>query len=189
MRIPAIALAAAVLAFGAAGAAAAAVTVIGGGLASQCSDAAVNGETDYRFEQLCTLALEGELLGHRDRAGTFVNRGIIKLRRKEYESAIRDFNLGIMAFPDLGEAYVNRGAASIGARRFSQAVADLNKALELGVAEPQKAYYDRGLAHESLDDVVAAQLDFQKALELAPDWTLVKTRLRRYGVDTAPTKP
>jgi tetratricopeptide (TPR) repeat protein len=170
----------------AAGGARAAVTVIGGALASQCSDAAVNGETDYRFEQLCTQALEGELLSHRDRAGTFVNRGIIKLRRKAYEGAIQDFNLGVMAFPDLGEAYVNRGAAYIGAKRYREAVADLDKALALGVAEPQKAYYDRGLAHEILDDVVAAQLDFQKALELAPDWTLVKRRLARYGVESAP---
>jgi tetratricopeptide (TPR) repeat protein len=173
---------AATLLIGAAGAAQAAVTVIGGRLATQCSDAAVNGETDFRFEQICTQALEGELLARRDRAGTFVNRGIIKLRRHEYEGAIRDFNFGIMAFPDLGEAYVNRGAADIGAKRFPEALTDLNKALELGVMEPQKAYYDRGLAHENLDDPVAAQLDFQKALELAPDWTLVKTRLARYGI-------
>jgi tetratricopeptide (TPR) repeat protein len=174
---------------GAGGAAQAAVTVIGGALATQCSDAAVNGETDFRFEQICTQALEGELLARRDRAGTFVNRGIIKLRRNEYAGAIRDFNFGIMAFPDLGEAYVNRGAAYIGAKRYPEALADLNKALELGVQEPQKAYYDRGLAHENLDDPVSAQLDFQKALELAPDWTLVKVRLRRYGVDTSPVKP
>ena len=58
-----------------------AVSVFGGGLAQDCADAAIRGEDDPKFQDSCTLALETELLDPRDRAGTFVNRGVLKLRR------------------------------------------------------------------------------------------------------------
>ena len=53
-----------------------AVSVFGGGLAQDCADAAIRGEDDPKFQDSCTLALETELLDPRDRAGTFVNRGV-----------------------------------------------------------------------------------------------------------------
>jgi tetratricopeptide (TPR) repeat protein len=174
--------AALVLACVAAGAARAAVTVFGGGQAQVCSAAARDGLDDAASEAACTAALEGEMLGPRERAGTYVNRGIIKLRRKQYDAAIRDFDTAVRTKADLAEAYVNRGAAYIGAQRFAESVADFNNALELGTSEPHKAYYNRGVAHEWLDDPAAAYLDYQKALELAPDWTLPKAQLARFGV-------
>ena len=67
-----------------AGAAQGAVTVIGGGMAEACSRAAVNGESDKRFEEFCDIALETEFLNSRDRAGTYVNRGVLRLRRTAY---------------------------------------------------------------------------------------------------------
>lgn len=161
---------------------ASAVTVLGGGLAKQCSEAALAGESDIRFEEACTLALQTELLGLRDRAGTYVNRGVLKLRRKEFKSAEFDFNRAIETKPDLGEAYVNRGAAYVGARRHADGLADLNRALELGVEEPEKAYFNRALAHEGLDDVRAAYFDYQKAVELAPEWDAPKKELARFTV-------
>jgi tetratricopeptide (TPR) repeat protein len=161
----------------------AAVTVIGGGMAKQCSLAALTGESDARFETLCTQALDGELLSLRDRAGTYVNRGILKLRRKEFASAQFDFNRAIETKPDLGEAYVNRGAAAVGARRYADGLVDLNKAIELGVEEPEKAYYNRALAYEGLDDMKAAYFDYQKALELKPDWDAPQRELARFTVE------
>lgn len=177
----ALAAGAGVLAF--AGASQGAVTVLGGGMARQCSDAALSGESDARFEELCTQALEVELLSLRDRAGTFVNRGVLKLRRKDFGSAQADFNLAIDTKPDLGEAYVNRGAAAVGARRFTDGLADLNKALELGVEEPEKAYYNRALAYEGLDNLKAAYFDYQKAVELKPEWEQPKKELARFTVE------
>lgn len=173
--------AAAVLAL-AATSAQASVTVIGGGMAQACSKAALGGETEAKFEAICTMALDSELLSLRDRAGTYVNRGVLKLRRKEFSSAQFDFNRAIETKPDLGEAYVNRGAASVGSRRFSDGLTDLNKALELGVEEPEKAYYNRALAYEGLDNVKAAYLDYQKAIELKPEWEQPKKELARFTV-------
>lgn len=160
-----------------------AVTVLGGGMAHDCSKAALGGESAIQFERVCTLALENELLSQRDRAGTYVNRGVLKLRRKEFASAQFDFNRAVETKPDLGEAYVNRGAAAVGARRYAEGLRDLNKALELGVDEPEKAFYNRALAHEGLDDMKAAYLDYQKAIELNPDWEQPRKELARFTVE------
>lgn len=165
-----------------AGAADAAVTVIGDGFAQACSHAAFSGQSDRKFEELCTRALSDEALGPRDRAGTFVNRGVMKLRRANYDAAIVDFNQAVRIKPDLGESYINRGAASIGQRHYAEGMSDLNKAIELGVGEPAKAYFNRAIAYEGLDDAKAAYFDYQKALELSPDWDAPRRQLVRFKV-------
>jgi tetratricopeptide (TPR) repeat protein len=180
--LPVIAIAtAAALAAGAAHAGA--VTVLGGGMARDCSVAALGGQSDLKAEELCTLALQTEPLSLRDRAGTYVNRGVLKLRRKEFAQAQWDFNRAVETKPDLGEAYVNRGAAYVGARRFAEGLADINRALELGVDEPEKAYFNRALAYEGMDNLKAAYFDFRKAQELAPAWDQPGKELARYTVE------
>lgn len=159
-----------------------AITVLGGGLAQGCAEAAIRGEDDPRFQDTCTLALETELLVPRDRAGTFVNRGVLKLRRAAYADAARDFDSALGLLPDLGEAYVNRGAAWIGRKRYAEGLSDINRSLELGVSEPEKAYYNRALAYEGLDDPKAAYFDYQKALEIAPEWEAPREQLTRFTV-------
>ena len=172
--------------FAAAGGARASVTVIGGGQAEACSKAALAGKSDALSEKLCTAALETEMLSPRDRAGTFVNRGVLKLRRASFEAATKDFNAAISLKPDMGEAYVNRGAASIGEHRYAESLPDLNKAISMGVEEPAKAYYNRARAYEGLDDVKSAYFDYQKAVELSPDWDAPKTELLRFHVSSKP---
>ena len=158
----------------------AAVTVIGGGQAEACSKAALTGKIGAVSEKICTLAIETEMLSARDRAGTYVNRGVLKLRRQAYEAAAKDFDVAVGLEPNMAEAYVNRGAASIGVHRFAESLPDINKALELGVEEPAKAYFNRALAYEGLDDVKSAYLDYRKASELSPDWEAPKNELVRF---------
>jgi tetratricopeptide (TPR) repeat protein len=165
-----------------AGSANAAVTVIGGGLAQACSRAAITGETDAKFQDLCTLALETEYLNARDRAGTYVNRGVLKLRKADWNQARHDFDSALKLKPDLGEAYVNRGAAAIGQKRYAESLVDINKGLELGVEEPAKAYYNRALAYEGLEDAKSAYFDYQKAIEISPDWAAPREQLTRFTV-------
>lgn len=176
------AVAAAMVVMAGAGQARASVTVIGGGLAEACSKAALAGASAPRFEALCTQALDTELLTPRDRAGTYVNRGIMKLRRMEWPNAMKDFNVALEFKPDLGEIYINRGAAFIAEHRYADGLADINKGLALGVEEPEKAYYNRAIADEGLDDVRSAYVDYQKALELAPTWDAPKEQLTRFHV-------
>ena len=166
----------------AAGQAAAQVDVVGGGLATACAAAAKAGESSNRAEQVCTQALDHELLVPRDRAGTFVNRGIIKLRGQRYDQAMKDFDTAIRYQSNLAEAYVNRAAARIGLRQYSLSLSDIDNALMLDVKEPEKAYYNRAVAHEWLDDYKAAWLDYNKALEIAPTWDLPRQQLVRFSV-------
>lgn len=173
---------AAALAMTATGQAQAAVTVIGGGMAQACSDAAVGGENDLKFQDVCTQALETEYLNSRDRAGTYVNRGVLRLRRGSYVEATSDFNQAVRLKPDMGEAYVNRAAAAIGQRRYAEGLPDINKGLALGVQQPAKAYYNRALAYEGLDDAKSAYFDYQKALEIDPEWDAPRQQLVRFSV-------
>ena len=66
--------------------------------------------------------------------------------------------------------------------RFADGLADLNKGIGLGVEEPAKAYYNRALAYEGLDDVKSAYFDYQKAVELSPGWDAPKQELTRFHV-------
>lgn len=159
-----------------------AVTVLSSGQAKECSRAALNGETDRRYEDVCTMALDTEFLDPRDKAGTLVNRGILKLRRKDFPAAKADFDRAVAAKSDLGEAYVNRAAAMLGAKQWGAALTDTNKAIELGIDEPEKAYFNRALAYEGLDNLKAAYMDYQKAVELKPDWEAPKKELARFTV-------
>jgi len=165
-----------------AGSAQGAVTVFGGGLAQACAQAALSGEDHPKFQEICTEALETEFLNPRDRAGTYVNRGVLKLRRAAYIDARRDFDLAVKIKPDMGEAYVNRGASLIGQRDYAASLPDINRGLELGVNEPAKAYYNRALAHEGLEDAKSAYFDYQKAVEISPDWAAPREQLTRFSV-------
>ena len=93
-----------------------------------------------------------------------------------------DFNRAATIKPNLGEVYVNRGAAFVGQHRYKEGLDDINKALELGIGESEKAYYNRALAYEGLDNVKAAYFDYQKAIELKPDWEQPKKELARFSV-------
>ncbi|WP_293356747.1 tetratricopeptide repeat protein [Phenylobacterium sp.] len=156
-----------------------AVTVLGGGMARLCSYAALAGDFDVSAEGNCTSALTTEVLSPLDRAGTFVNRGVMKLRRKDFAGARADFDSALQAKPDMGEAFLNRGAAALGARRFADSLSDLSRAIELGVQEPEKAFYNRALAYEKLGQRQAAFLDYTKAIELKPEWEQPRTELAR----------
>lgn len=166
------------------GAAHGAVTIVGGGLAEACSKAAMSGEDDVKFQEVCSQALSTEFMSPRDRAGTYVNRGVLKLRRASYADATDDFDQAVRIQPDMGEAYVNRGAASIGQKRYADSLPDINRAIELGIAEPAKAYYNRALAYEGLDDAKSAYFDYRKSVEIAPEWAEPREQLTRFSVST-----
>ena len=164
------------------GPAKAVVLVFGGGMAEACSKAAFDGKFDTASESICSNSLQIEPLSTPDRAATFVNRGVMKLRRGDYEAARADFDASIALVATTGEAFVNRGAVFIGERRFKAGLADLNTAIELGVSEPEKAYFNRALAYEGLNDEKSAYFDYQQALNLKPDWEAPKVELLRFTV-------
>ena len=159
-----------------------AVTVLGDSKAAQCSRAALWGRDDDKTLAICDLAIEQEALDQMRRAATFVNRGIIHMRRREWQEAHSDFDEALKRKPELGEGYVNRGALLIGTKRFAEGLADTNRGIELGIEEPEKAYYNRAIAYEGLGDPKSAYYDYQQALAINPEWDLPRKELQRFTV-------
>jgi tetratricopeptide (TPR) repeat protein len=162
----------------------AAVTVLGGGQAAACFEAAKGGRSDDGAIATCDIALDTEILAPPDRGGTYINRGVMKLRRGLFEAAHVDFDAGIALIPKVGEGWINRGAMFVGEHRYRDGLGDLDKGIALGVKEPEKAYFNRALAYEGLDDEKAAYLDYQQAAALKPDWAAPRNELRRFTVTT-----
>lgn len=166
------------------GAALASTLVIGNGLASDCSQEAVKGRADKSVLEMCTAALEGQLMPAEDTAKTYVNRGVVYLRRGTYDLAEKDFAQAQRLVATLPEVYINRGAIRIRQKRFEEAVTEIDKGLAMGPLEPEKGYYNRAVAKEAMEDLQGAYFDFRKASELKPEWIEPKKQMQRFIVET-----
>jgi tetratricopeptide (TPR) repeat protein len=165
----------------ASGSAQAAVTVIGSGPAELCYQGAENGGEPRDYIAFCNQALGG-LLTTRDRAATFINRGVLKLSLSESNAALDDFNSGLTIDATLGEGFVDRGAALIALKRFDDAIKDIDRGLTLGAKQPEIAYYDRAMADEALGNIPAAYNDYQQSLAAEPGFSLASDELKRFKV-------
>jgi tetratricopeptide (TPR) repeat protein len=162
--------------------ASAAITTYGTSQAQACFEAARDHRGDLSAVRTCDAALNDPLLLPEDQAKTLINRGVVRLARKEAIAALADFDKAIAVRPAIGEAYVNRGAALILMGRFQDAIQSINRGMELGSEDPHEAYFNRALAKERLDDLQGAYADFKKAAELKPDWGPAQDELRRFTV-------
>jgi tetratricopeptide (TPR) repeat protein len=159
-----------------------AIQVIGGDAhAQRCVQAAVNGDASDRAIEECTRALRYPNLSNAGAQQVITNRGVLRLRRSEYEMALADFDEVIRRNSENAEAHLNRGTALLQLRRPGDAIAALTEALGLGVAEPYKAYFNRGAARESLGDLRGAYEDYSTALEIRPDWGPANAELARFA--------
>jgi tetratricopeptide (TPR) repeat protein len=126
------------------------------------------------------------------------NRGLAFLKLNESDKAISDYNKALDLKPDYGEAYFNRGLAYyhsggwsdaklMGAFKkepYEKSIQEFTKAIEVNPKNAE-TYYQRGLAYTRLihyynkpfkPDIAKlfenAQNDFNKALELDPEYVL-----------------
>jgi tetratricopeptide (TPR) repeat protein len=172
----------AVIAIGVASHAQAAVTVLGNGVAHSCYQFAEFGGNPTDGISTCSFALQQVAMSVKDRAATYVNRGILRGRADDTQGALADYNQGLALDSGLGEGYVDRGAIMIVVRRYDDAVADFDKGISLGANRPQIAYYDRAIADEALGNIRAAYEDYKKAAEIQPDFSLATQQLTRFRV-------
>ena len=156
--------------------------VLGGGLANECYATAEFGDPFKAFDT-CTRALSNPELSVRDRAATFVNRSVVRLRVRDYNGALADCDQSIARWPDLSEPHVNRGAALINLDRPRDALTELDLAITRGLDKVHLAYYNRGLAKEKINDARGAYLDYRKALEIDPTFTLANEQLQRFLIN------
>jgi Flp pilus assembly protein TadD len=115
---------------------------------------------------------------------THVNRGILRMVKRDFAAAEADFNEAIRLDPREPEAWLNKGILLIKAGRSADAVTPIDRSLQLRTRRPALAYYARGLANEDRGDVRAAYRDLKQAQAIAPQWREVATELARYQVRT-----
>jgi len=175
---------------GFAGSAGAAVAVIADTSAANCSRAALEKRADDASLGFCNEAIDQGDLSKDDLTRTYVNRGAVLMNRRAYDAARADLERAIQLDPSVGDAWMDRGAIEIIEHRYADGIADTTKGLALGVSEPAKAYFNRAVAYEGVDDEKSAYLDYQQALVLKPDWEAPKHELMRFTVSRrAPTAP
>ena len=163
--------------------ASAAMTVVGSGYAHSCYVSAESRRATSSDINFCTTALTEDALTDRDRAATYVNRGILMMRKKDYDKAIADYEAAIKTRPEMAEAWVNKGIALVyKTGRDEEAISALTKGIELKTSRPEVAYYSRGLAYELTGDAKNAYYDYKQASELRPDWEEPARQMLRFQV-------
>lgn len=168
------------------GAAHAQMVVMGKGDAALCYDYSFTGNGGSRTAiETCTSALD-DVLSQKDRAATFVNRGILYMRKGDQLAASADYDAAIAIKPDLTEAYVNYGASLIRQGKYEAALKALNTALEDTESSTRpEALYNRAVVMDQTDRFNEAYRDAKAALTLRPDWKPALDLIDRYEIKPA----
>jgi tetratricopeptide (TPR) repeat protein len=158
----------------------AAESVIGNGIARVCYEHTKDGLNARDGMRICSDALENDVLTAKDRTATLINRAIERAQSSDTDGAMNDYEAAIAIGANPGAAYLNRSATLIALKRYSDALGDADRAIALHVDRLEVAYYNRGLANESLGNIEAAYHDFQDALKAAPDFAAATEQLARF---------
>ncbi len=161
------------------------VIVSGKGPQQICYEKALYGNSGTKAAiQSCNEGLE-RALSSKDKAATYVNRGILYMRKSEYNAARADYENAIATNPNLPEAYMNYGAVLIHLNENDAALEALNTAInDFDSQHLHQALYNRAIIYDRKDNFRDAYLDLKRALELRPDWEDAKTAITRYKVVT-----
>ena len=160
----------------------ASVMTLGGGFAASCYQSARIQDPRSRAIDDCDLALTEEALTRDDRVATFVNRGILHMRRKNLIAATADFDSALRLNPRQPEAWLNKAVQQVRYGRGADALALATKALEYRTSQPALAYFVRAVAYEDSGNIAAAYRDLLRARDLDPEWQEPVIELRRFKV-------
>lgn len=158
--------------------------VIGQTFAEVCYERARAGDASRDALDQCDYALQGDLLSE-DRAGTYVNRGIIREARGDQDAALADYAEALELSPALAEAHVNIGRIQSQLKNWPAAATALDQAIPL-IQDPlqlRTLYFDRAVAHEEMGDIAQAYADYQAASAADPTWDAPKQELERFEVN------
>jgi len=125
----------------------------------------------------CNRALEEQLLSPRDRAATYLNRGVLRVAAGDYVSAVADYRRAEELNPQAPEIYLNQANLWFMSGRYEEAIALYDRALHMNMRQLEVLYFNRGMAHEHRGDLQQAMADYQAALALTPEWERVSKRL------------
>jgi tetratricopeptide (TPR) repeat protein len=169
------------------------VTFIDGGYAELCSDVAKAQNDEQRVEltgsrlgsspiEICTMAISFGESSLFDIAASYNNRGVLYFLKGQMTEALSDFEEALKVQDTLGQAYINKGYVMVGMQRWADGVAAFGKGIALGGEELDKAYFNRGIAHEELGQLREAYKDYLQASTLNPIWEEPKRELARFTV-------
>lgn len=155
---------------------------LGGSAAQTCYISAAERRHDVQSINECTYALNEKSLTGFDRAGTFVNRGILYLFAGNQASAVRDFDEAIAMDPMQAEAWLDKAVALVNSGNSSAALDLADRALKLRTQKPALAYYVRGLAFEQQGQLRDAYGSLTTAHRIDPNWNEPTNELARYRI-------
>ena len=169
-----------------AGSAQAQLIVVGKGSAGQCYDYALRENQGTRTAiETCSRSFD-EVISQRDRAATYVNRGLLYMRKGDQDLAMADYTAALKINPDLTQAYVNQSASFIRQNKFDEALEALNIALEDKESPTRSAaLYNRAIVLDWKEDYKGAYKDLKAALAIKPDWEPALNLISRYEVRPA----
>jgi len=159
-----------------------AVITVGGPLSRICYEAALAGDDRSSAIEGCTRALEEEGLMPRDRAATYVNRGIINMTQGHDANADADFDSALALNRDLPDAWLNKGFLRIRNGDGRDALPLLQEGISRNPERQALAIFARGVAYEQMGDFDDAYKDLRRAHALEPRWALPSEYLTRYQV-------
>jgi tetratricopeptide (TPR) repeat protein len=178
-----------------AAASAQALAVLGGGWGEACwraalastfihMDSAVE-EAHWKADSIanCDDAIAGAVLDRKDLAATYVNRGILEMSRENYRVAEDNFHSALTYIPKLPEAHVDMGSTLINQHRYQEGVKETELGLSLGSKEPQRGWYNLGIAYERLGNLQKAYESYRQASVLDPKWQDPKDEMARFVVE------
>ena len=171
-----------------------AIQVFGGGWGETCWRAALAStfihmdsareEALWKADSInaCDEALSNGALDRRDMASTYVNRGILEMSREKYDVAEKNFDSALTLLPKLAEAHVDMGSTLINMKKYDEGVKETELGLQLGSKEPQRGWYNLGIAYERLGNIQKAYESYRQASVLDPKWQEPKDELARFTV-------
>ena len=159
-----------------------AVITVGGPLSRICYEAALAGDDRSSAIEGCTRALNEEGMMPRDRAATYVNRGIINMMQGHDADADADFNSALALNRDLPDAWLNKGFLRIRNGDGRDALPLLQEGISRNPDRKALAIFARGVAYEQMGEFDSAYKDLKRAHDLEPRWALPKEYLTRYQV-------
>ena len=137
--------------------------------ALDCYRAAEDGDTATTDIEICTLAIDHQMLTPEHLAATYSNRGILHVRSGDPAAGLKDHNRAQALAPELTSVYINRSNALVAVKDYKAALADLERAIANQDALLPIAYYNRALMFKTLGDREAARADAERAAQLAPE--------------------
>ncbi len=115
-----------------------------------------------------SLELAEEIQDEKGIVANLNNIGVVYAAKKDYDTAIRDYNKAIELDPNYAAAFCNRGIAYYNKKNYDTAIRDYDKAIEI---DPNfaEAFYNRGLAYYNKKNYDTAIRDYTRAIELDPN--------------------